>query len=284
MIETSFLNQLDRFNLVIRKRVTSSYIGQRKSSAAGRGMMYKDFRIYAPGDDIRAIDWKVYARTDNLYVKTYEEEKNLMLHVIVDASASMNFGRQISKFDYSSMLGVGFAYLSMKDNEKFQFSTFADSLTTFQPKRGMSQLMAMVDHLNGLKNKGCSKLRDAITQYKKVMGSKALVILISDFLIPMEEIKEALLAIGKHEVRVIQVLDPIERELSLQGDFLLKDSESGDKLRVYINPRLRSNYVAMLETHTARIQELCNNLGISFYSFTTDLPIFDAFYKVLEHP
>ncbi|MBI2138015.1 DUF58 domain-containing protein [Candidatus Woesearchaeota archaeon] len=281
MIDTSFLSQLDRFALVIKKRVTSSFIGQRKSTAAGRGMMYKDYRIYAPGDDIKSIDWKVYARTDNLYVKTFEEEKNLLLHVIVDGSSSMNFGKP-SKFDFASMLGVGFAYLAMKDNEKFQFSTFADSLEMFQPKRGMGQLMAMIGYLNELKNKGFSRLKDAVLQYKKTLGSKGMFILISDFLIPFEEIKESLLMLGSHEIKVIQVLDPLEKDLNLQGDFMLKDSESGEKMRVFLSQRLRYRYQGLLDEHTAKIEQVCNELGIKFYFFTTDIPIFDAFYKLLE--
>src|SRR3989344_3497360 len=128
VIDTSFLGQLDKFSLVVNKRVTSNYIGPRKSMALGRGLIFKEHRIYAPGDDIRSIDWRVYARTDDLYVKTYEEERNLTVHIIVDGSASMGFGKPASKFDYASMIGVGFAYLALRDNEKFQFSTFADQL------------------------------------------------------------------------------------------------------------------------------------------------------------
>ena len=120
-IDTGFLSQLDRFSLVVHKRVTSNYTGPKRSIAFGRGLVFKEHRIYAPGDDIRSIDWKVFARTDHLYVKTYEEERNLTVHTIVDCSASMNFGKTITKFDYASMLGVGFAYLAMKENEKFQF-------------------------------------------------------------------------------------------------------------------------------------------------------------------
>ena len=109
MINTQFLDELKRFNLVINKRVTSNLAGPRKSIAAGRGLTFKDYRIYAPGDDIRLIDWKVYARTDNLYMKVHEEERNLVVHVILDKSASMDFGRPVSKFDYASMIGVGMA-------------------------------------------------------------------------------------------------------------------------------------------------------------------------------
>src|SRR3989344_5929346 len=167
MINTQFLDQLKRFNLVVNKRVTSNLSGPRKSIAAGRGLTFKDYRIYAPGDDIRLIDWKVYARTDDLYIKAYEEERNLVVHIILDGSASMGFGKPVSKFDYASMIGVGFAYLALRDNEKFQFSTFADQLEIFQPRRGMSHLAAIVQHLNSIKPKGYSKLIDTVRQYKK---------------------------------------------------------------------------------------------------------------------
>ena len=281
-IDTGFLSQLDRFSLVVHKRVTSNYTGPRRSIALGRGIVFKEHRIYAPGDDIRSIDWRVYARTDDLYVKTYEEERNLTVHVIVDYSASMNFGKQITKFDYASMLGVGFAYLAMKENEKFQFSTFSEELSVFQSKRGMGQLAAMVDHLNSTKTKGASKIKDAIQQYKKLMGSRAMLVLISDFLMPIEEIDEALYMLGDHEIKIIQVLDPVEKELKLQGDFKLKDSETGAKLRTYISPRLRMQYQKQLEEHSAKIEETCNKLGMKFHFITTDIPIFDAFYKILE--
>lgn len=281
-IDMSFLGQLDKFNLVVKKRVTSNYKGPRRSIALGRGLLFKEHRIYAPGDDIRSIDWKVYARTDDLYLKTYEEERNLTVHVIVDFSASMNFGKSISKFDYAAMLGVGFAYLAMKENEKFQFSTFSDGLKVFQSKRGMGQLIAMVDHLNSIKTKGQSKLKDAMQQYRKSMGTRAMVVLISDFLIPIEEINSALYMLGDHEIKIIQVLDPVEKELNLQGDFKLKDSETGARMRTYVSPRLRMEYMKQLEDHSAKIEETCGKLGMKFHQVTTDTPVFDTFYRILE--
>ena len=282
MIDTSFLHELSRFNLVVSKRVTSKFVGPRKSLAQGRGIMFKEHRVYAPGDDFRTIDWKVYARTDDLMVKTYEEERNLTVHIIVDNSASMNYGRRLSKFDYASMLGVGFAYLAMKENEKFMFSTFSDSLNVFQPRRGMSHLAAMIHYLNSIKTKGVSKVKDAMGKYRKLIGSRAMLVLISDFLIDIEEIKEALSLLGKHDIRVIQVLDNVEKKLNLEGDFRLKDSETGAKLRTFISPRLRLKYQNMLEEHSGKIHELCTKLGMSFHIITTDTPIFDAFYTILN--
>ena len=127
MIDISFLKELDRFNLVLKKRVLSRYQGERQSHAEGQGLVFADYKDYVPGDDFRAIDWRVYARTDKLHVRRYEEERSLSSHVIVDYSSSMDFGKGVTKADYAAMLGLGFAYLALRENEKFQFSTFSES-------------------------------------------------------------------------------------------------------------------------------------------------------------
>jgi len=281
MITTSFLDQLTRFNLVVNKRVTSNLVGSKKSLAGGHGMTFKDYRIYAPGDDIRMIDWKVYARTDNHFIKVQEEEKNLTVHILIDKSASMDFGKPVSKFDYASMIGVGFGYLAMRDNEKFQFSTFAEDLNVFQPKRGMGHLAAMIQHLNSIKPKGSSKLLDTIRQYKKIIGTKSMLVIASDFLVNIEELREALYMLGNHEIKIVQVLDRAEKNLSYEGDFKLVDSETKGMLRTFISPRLRMEYQQKLDDHCAKIEDVCSKLGISYNLAITDTPIFDTFYKIL---
>jgi uncharacterized protein (DUF58 family) len=279
MIDTSFLDSLARFNLIVRKRVTSSYSGPRKSVALGKGNVFSDHRIYAPGDDFRAIDWRVYARTDDLMIKKYEEERNLIVHVLVDNSNSMSFG---TKFDFASMLGVGFAYLAMKSNDKFQFATFSDDVEVFQPKKGMGQLISMIDYLNKKKREGKTNISSVAEKYRKSIGSKALVILISDFLVPVEELKKALFYLGGNELNLIQVLDAKEKNLRYEGDFKLKDSETNDLMRTYISPKLREDYLERLENHSAKIEEECNNLGVEFSQVDTSMSIFDAFYRVLR--
>ena len=157
MIDTSFLAQLARFNLVLRKRVTSSYTGAQKSKSYGTGTDLSDYRKYEPGDDIRMIDWNVFARTDKLHIKRFEEEKNLTVHIIVDSSKSMDFGKKRTKFEYAGMLGIGFAYLAMRNNDKFEFSTFADNLEVFKARRGMKNLAGIVHYLGNFKTKGNSR-------------------------------------------------------------------------------------------------------------------------------
>ena len=284
MIDTKFLDQLDRFNLIVSKRVTSKSAGEKKSAAIGRGLIFKDHRIYTKGDDIRLIDWKVYARTDDLYIRRYEEERNLSVHILLDASASMGYGKKASKFDYASMIGVGFAYLAMKSNEKFQISTFAANSVVYRPKRGANQLASMIDHINDVKSEGISKLAESLSQYKRLITSRSLIVLASDFLIDLEEIKQVLftLARGKHDVFVVQVLDPSERELQLIGDAKLKDMETQGILKTFISPRMRMSYEEKLSKHIAEIGKTCDKLGLKFFSFGSDKPIFDAFYEMLK--
>jgi len=282
MIDPSFLDSLDKFSLIINKRVTSIYSGQKKSISAGKGITFRDHRMYSFGDDFKSIDWKVFARTDNLYIKNFEEEKNLNVHILVDYSASMNFGKPLTKFDYASMIGVGFAYLAMKDNEKFQFATFSDELNLFQARRGMHQLASMITHLNTLKVNGKTDLFATLSSYKKMIGTRSLIIIISDLLYDPEQIKNSLLMLGKHDVKLIQVLDRQEKDIKLTGDYKLKDAESGDEIKTYISPRLVQNYNTMMEDHVSNIKEVCNQLNVSFYQIVSDKPIFDTFYEIIK--
>lgn len=283
MIDTSFLKQLDRLSLVINKRITSSYVGERLSSYQGEGVVFKDYVIYAPGDDFRSIDWKVYARLNKLFVKRYEEERNLTVHIIVDFSASMGFGSgKTKKSEYASMLALGFAYMALKNNERFVLSTFAEHLEFLRPKRGRAQLASMLERLNSTKPSGTSKFQESLTQYKKLINTKSYVVIISDFLYPPEEIGVILNRFHKHDVRLLQVLDPIESDFELDGDFKFRDAETASQMRAYVNPSFRRTYLDQLHQHQNEIRKLCDETNSFFYPVSTDKEIFDVFYEILQ--
>ena len=282
MIDTSFLKQLDRFNLIIKKKITSSYSGLRQSPSYGRGLIFKDHREYCPGDDIRAIDWNVFARTDNFFIKRFEEERNLTMHILLDVSASMNFGKDTKKFVYGSMIGLGFAYMALKNNERFVFSTFSDTLRPFKARKGAKQLVSIVDYLNKTRVTGSSNFKAAMEAYKKLLNSKSLIVIISDFLFDVDEVKASLLRFKKSEVIIVQVLDPEEKQLNYQGDLVLHDSESNDVLQTFLSRRVREKYKQRLTEHLDSIQELCTKINAKFITVTTDQPIFDAFYEALR--
>ena len=145
----------------------------------------------------------------------------------------------------------------------------------------MSQLASMIDYLNNLKTKGSSNLLEAVVHYKRLIGSKSMIVLTSDFLFDTDEIKEAIIRLGKHQIKVIQVLDPVEKDLSLNGDFNLRDSETDAVMRTFIGQNLKSRYQKLLNDHSAKIQEACDSLGVEFIQVTTDVPVFENFYKIL---
>ncbi|MFC1648023.1 DUF58 domain-containing protein [Nanoarchaeota archaeon] len=283
MIELEFLRQLDSFQLAMKRKVHSQYQGARETKQFGSGLVFKDYREYVPGDDTRFVDWKVYGRTNKLFIKRFEEERNMVVHIIVDASASMNYGsHNITKFDYANMIGIGFAYMALRNNEKFNFITFAEKLDLLRPRKGMDQLMSIVDHLNKRKANGKSKFRQSMEAYKKAIRSKSLIVIISDFLYDVDEFKEVVNRYKRSDVMVIQVLDPAEKELNLEGDVILKDSELDTRLRTFISRRTVKKYSDKLEDHTAKLSNACEQVDAAFISVTTDTPIFDVFYNVLN--
>ncbi|PIN74436.1 DUF58 domain-containing protein [Candidatus Woesearchaeota archaeon CG10_big_fil_rev_8_21_14_0_10_37_12] len=281
MIDTNFLHQLDHFSLIINKRITSNYVGERFSSATGRGLIFKDHVLYAPGEDFRTIDWKVYGRTDKLFVKRFEEERNLTVHVLVDFSASMNFGTHVKKSEFASMIAVGFAYLALKNNERFVVSLFSDEVEVVKPKRGMTQIAAVINYLDNKKPKGSNNIYSCLKEYSKAIKSKAYLVVISDFLYPVEDIEKALFFFKNHQVVLIQVLDKMESKLDIEGDFKLSDMESNSILHTFINAFTRRKYQNSLEEHNARIKHVCDLVGAQFYPAHTGQTPFDVFYDVL---
>ena len=283
MIDTDFLRHLDRLSLIINKRVTSNYIGERPSIHTGYGLMFKDHGQYSPGEDYRRIDWKVFARTDKLHIKRYEEEKSLIVHVLIDSSASMSYGSgDYKKFDYASMIGIGFAYMAMKRNEKFVLSTFSDKFELFQPKRGKRQLVATLDYLKGKQAEGVSRFEEALSGYSKCIKHKSLIVIVSDFLYDLDDVRRVLARFKNHEVKLVQVLDPVEVKLNLKGEFKLKDLETKGLMRTFIGPFLKKQYMEKLAEHVNRLRYTAASVGATFNAISTDTPVYDAFYQILS--
>ena len=280
MISPDFLRNLDRFNLIISKRINSKYFGSRASDQQGRGSQLSDHRIYSQGDDFKLINWNIYAKTENLYIKRFDEERNLTVHVIIDQSASMNYGDP-KKFEYASMLGVGFAYLSLKQNEKFRFATFSKDINVFQSKKTLHHVGTMIDYLENLELKGGSNFTKSMTNYKPSIRTKSLIIIISDFLFDPKVLEEGLLRLGNQEIKVIQLLDETEKNINISGNVKLKDIETEETMNTYISQRLISEYESSLQKHVSELRKVCLRMKADFYSINTKEPIFDSFYKML---
>lgn len=282
MIDTDFFGQLDRFSFMVRKRVSNAYTGSRRSIKHGKGIDIIGYREYMPGDDFRTIDWKVYGRTEKLYIRQFEEERSVTTHILLDASKSMDYGDGTRKFDYAAMIGAGFAYLVTKDNEKFAISTFSEDIDITQPKRGRRYLLTTIDKLNEMPLEGKTDFVNTLEQYAKTIRSRAVVVVVSDFLIDLDSIRTGLYRLGTNDLVVIQVLHENEVNMTLDGDTKLHDLETDEVMRTYVSPRFKDEYKQQLDNHIAGIREICNELGADFHSFSTDKPIFDAFFEAIS--
>jgi uncharacterized protein (DUF58 family) len=283
MIDVNFLSQLKRFHIIVNKRVTSSFTGSRRSSMVGNGLVINDFRPYVAGDDYRAIDWKIFARTDEYFIKRFEEERNLTTHVLVDASKSMDYTTgSVTKFEYAAMVALGFSYLSARNNERFNMALISDKTEYLKAKRSSNQMLTFLDLVNKTKLNGVLKFEDQIRKYKSNITSRSLVVIISDFLFDLKELRASLHMFKQHELRVIQVLDKSETNFGVYGSVEMEDLETGIKIETFMSERQRQTYREKMYHHIMNIEQETMHAGGKFFLFSTEHPLFDAFYQIVN--
>ncbi len=278
-MDTEFFKELDRFALLVKKRVSTAYSGGRKSLRFGHGISPVGYREYRRGDDIKLVDWKVYGRTEKLYIKEHEEERSLVVHLLLDASGSMGYE---GKFTYASRLAAGFAYLATLENEKYAISLFCKKLYPGDPRRGRRYLFQSIEELDEIVPRGETNLRLVSDQFEGLVRSTSLVVVISDFLGDTDQIVSSIYRLSGHDLIMIRVLAPDEVNLNFGGDVKFVDMETHKPLITRVTVEERSEYERRLEEHTERIAEACNNVGADFFTFSTDKPIFDAFSEMIS--
>jgi uncharacterized protein (DUF58 family) len=284
MIDLEFIKQLKALDLLAKKKIVSSYAGGQRSIRQGRGIEPVDHRQYFRGDDLRFVDWKLYGRLEKLFIKRFEEEKSLTTHILIDSSNSMNFGSgKYTKYDFASMLALGFAYLVNKENEKFAIATYNKHIKeTMPPKRGKRQFFEAIDLLNRQELGGLTDLGAVGERYSPLIKTRSLCILVSDFLEPMDSIKKGILRLGKKSRNfiVIHVTDPAEKSLDWQGDVKLYDLETKQEKKIFFTPSMRKEYAVKFMAHVEKVRKVCESVGADFFSVTSTEPIFDIFFNI----
>jgi len=278
-MDTEFFKELDRFSLLVKKRVSTAYTGGRKSLRFGHGISPVGYREYRKGDDFKLVDWKVYARTEKLYIKEHEEERSIVVHVLLDASASMAYDE---KFEYASRVAAGFAYLATLENEKYALSLFCNRLYPGEPRRGRRYLFQSIEDLDGIRPRGETDLKLVSDQFEILVRSTSLVVVISDFIGDTEKVVSSIYRLGGHDLVMIQILAPEEVELAFRGDVKFVDMETRLPLVTRVTEEERQEYQRKLQEHNFRIQEACRNVGADFFSFRTDRDVFDAFSEMIS--
>ena len=278
-MDTEFFQELDRFSLLVKKRVSTAYSGGRKSLRFGHGISPVGYREYRKGDDFKLVDWKVFGRTEKLYIREHEEERSLVVHILLDGSASMDYE---GKFSFASRLAAGFAYLAAADNEKYAISLFCKKLYPGEPKRGRRSLFQSIEDLDATKPHGGTSLKAVADQMDSLLKSTSLVVLISDLLGETEDALYSIYRLAGHELVVIQVLARSEMELDYSGDIKFVDPEGGEPVITRITEAERSEYLKKLSQHNHQIQEACRQVGADYFLFASDRPVFDAFSEMLS--
>jgi len=283
VFDAEFRRKLERLQLLARKILRGLLRGEHAAARRGRGLEFHDFRGYRPGDDFRHIDWNIYARLDQLFLKLHASDEDLTLHLIVDASASMGFGEP-SKFDHARKLAAALGCIALKNFDRVGVSVFADALGAgLAPSKAQHHMASLLAFLGNLQCGGSTALGAALRSFAARTRNPGLVILISD-LLGAEDTQAGIDALrgGGHDVVVIQLLAEDEIDPPLDGALRLVDAESGGELEVTVDEALRAAYRRRLERRLDEVERFCRRQGIEYLRASTAIAFEDIVLKCLR--
>ncbi|MFN3780797.1 MAG: DUF58 domain-containing protein [Candidatus Kapaibacteriota bacterium] len=284
-LQPNVVAQLSNIELKARLVVEGFITGLHRSPYHGFSVEFAEHRQYNPGDEIRHIDWKVYARTDKYFVKQFEEETNLRCVIVIDKSGSMRYASKnnISKFEYTAYLAASLAYLLMKQRDAVGLALYDEKLQTYLPPRSktsyIAEILKTIDQTYPSEKTGTAK---ALNQLAEKITRRGLVIIFSDFFDDPDSVLNALKHFRhkKHEVIVFQILDPQEVEFLFSGSVLFRDIETGETLQT--QPiQFRKIYRHYVQEFVNQIKKDCFERNIDFNVIRTDEPFDKALRQFL---
>ena len=247
-LKPDVIRQIGRLDLKARFIVEGFLSGLHGSPFHGFSVEFSEHRKYVPGDDLKNIDWSVFAKTDRFYVKKFQAETVLDAYLLMDLSTSMAFGSPLSKFEYCVYLAASLGYLMTMQQDKVGLACFDETVRTFLPARNKrSHLMVLLSQLAGAKPDGKTNLTRAMTDIAPMIKHRGIVILFSDLLTGIDDVIDgvARLRYGGHDVVVFHVLDAAEVTFPYEDYARFVDPESGDSLQLD-GKAARKTYLAAL--------------------------------------
>ncbi len=276
-LEPRILDKITRLELRAKLVVEGFVAGMHRSPYRGASVEFAQHREYAPGDDLRFLDWKVFARTDRFYVKEFEEETNLRALLFLDQSRSMEYGSpgRVSKFDYSATLAASLAYLLQRQADAVGLELFSEKLETSLPaQNSRAHLGDIFKALEEASPTGGTALGKALAAVGDRLYRKGVFILVSDLFDDVESVLKGLklLRHRNQDVLVFHVMDPDEVEFPFDRMTLFEGLEGMDKLLV--DPRaLREAYLAEVRAFQEKVRRGCLGLGIDYQRILTNQPL-----------
>lgn len=271
------LARLRNLRLDLRRHLVEGHLtGRHRSSLHGFSQEFAQHRLYAPGDELKRLDWKVYARRDRFFIRQYEEEKSLKTYVLLDASGSMSFqgAGPEPKWELACRLALSMAYLVLAQGDRAGLVTFDTGARDFLPPRGGFPHLELMDRtLSEARPGGETDLGAALHGTAGRMTRRSLVILVSDLLGDGRRVLETLKAFQarKHRLFVLQVLDPSERDLGWEGPVLFEGLEEPRRLRCEAS-LLRDGYRDLFSRRQRLYEASFRGSGVRHGTFYTDMP------------
>jgi uncharacterized protein (DUF58 family) len=276
ILTPELLAQLERLELVTRKIFRGRMKGERRSKRKGQSVEFADFRNYVAGDDLRLLDWNLYARLDKLIIKLFLEEEDLHFYTLIDASMSMDFGTP-TKLEYAKQLAAALSFIGLVRGDRVRIETIGQPASYRGPVlRGRSNVWRMIKQLDETVPGENTSLAAGVKNFCIRNPGKGIVLLISD-LMDKEGYETALRYFVSNEMDcyVIHLLSQEELQPDVKGDLKLVDCEDADEAEVTISAPLLARYQQTLAAFTRGAQEFCTRRGIHYMLASNQLPVAD---------
>lgn len=288
-IDPAQLSRLGSLPIKARVIVEGALSGLHRASVHGSSVEFSEHKEYSPGDELRHIDWRAYAKVDRYYVKQYEQESQLTVYLVLDASASMRFaGGGLAKLEYAGLSLAALAYLVIQQQDKVGLLACGDrAIETLVPPRArtthLHDLLAVLDDLMKRGAIGDESPAAALRRISELARRRRSLIVLASDLFDTED--ETLLALAglraqKHDVSVLHVLDPHELSFPYEGLTEFRALETTH--RMLVNPAaIRREYLERMEQHLARCRNTLTSAGVDYHLATTDRPLEETLLELL---
>ena len=271
---SEFLAQLERLALLSRRTFRGRVRGERRSPRRGHSVEFCDYRAYGVGDDLRYVDWNIYGRLDRLHVKLFVDEEDLCLHLLLDASASMDFGAP-TKLEYGARLAAALGFVGLVGMERVGVGVLRERVAEgWSPTRGRNQVVNLFEFLGRVGPAGGTSLNDGLGNYAMRAREPGLAVVVSDLMDPagFETGVRALLE-RRFDVHLVHVLAPEEMDPELAGDLRLVDAETGETRELSVDGEALRTYRERLRQFLERVETFSRTQEIGYHRVTTDTPV-----------
>lgn len=278
-----FQRKLDYLALVSKRVFAGRMRAERRTKKSGSGVEFADHRDYQPGDDFRYLDWNVYQRFERLLLRLYEEEEDLAIYLLVDASASMGWSGG-KKLRYAKQLAAALAYVGLANLDRVSVVATSDRVMERMPTtRGKARIFKVFRFLSELTPTGTTNLGDALKTFVAQNKRRGLAVLLSDLYDPAGfERGINVLRYNKFEPFVIHVVDPAEARPKLQGDVLLYDCETGDEREVTVTPKVLGRFAEAHREYARSVAMFCATHQVSHIEANVTVPFDELVLRVFR--